>query len=286
MGEMRQTFDFSATPKSTTIMDNRGRLIRFPGRRDYLDHLLGEGVIASENALLGRPDLVEDIYLNWLRRGQVGCMFAQLFGRRTNRLGLRTLILPNPTDPRQSRDLASQIDARVQDAIVDPEVESVSVLLPQVLTPEHLVLMMLALSEYPLWTIEQEWRWRPTMVLVGLRVQLQEHSWAEVLGLGPFQFLPPPRQSPFTSLEIRTKTKRAKRSNIHRGMLAHHLADIPTDHFLDGPRFGRLFRLTQRLRTRVLGGTNDQRAKARVTLAVPAAMWEGLKSKRPWQPPG
>jgi len=61
-------------------------------------------------------------------------------------------------------------------------------------------------------------------------------------------------------------------------MKAAHLARIPTDTFLTKQEFKvRFKKWTPWLRRRRLGGTNDARAKAGVTFAVPAAMWKTLK---------
>ena len=157
--------------------------------------------------------------------------------------------------------------------------------IPYVLTPETLVDLVLALSELPLWTIDREWAWRRTLILVGLRVRIDERVLAETLGLGPFQFLPPTRQCPITSLEIRTKPQKAIRHKFRSGIKLAHLDKLPTDEFLTARQFQvRFKKLTPLLKSRILGGFEDQRAKAKVTFAVPAAIWNTLKSLRPLRP--
>ena len=272
--------DFSAARKSTVIHDERGRPMRFPNRRDYVEHLVQIGAAADENALVANAELSESVYLDWLKRGQVGCVFAQLLGRPRPRRQLRTVVIGQSSGPTSTEDRALQISAAVQQSVAEPEVEGLTVLLPNVVDPEPLVRLLHSLSALPDWTTEREWPWR-RLIIVGLRVSIENGVWAEVLGLGPFQFLPPTRQSPITSLEIRTKTERAKYGKINPEILASHLADIPTYGFLTNEKHRRLFtKFTPALRHRILGGSEDQRAKAGVTFAVPAVMWYDLKGSQ------
>ena len=270
--------DFSEVETSIVFFDEHGRRMAFPSRPNYLDFLEHKRLISKESDFIDRPDLVEQVYLDWLRRGQVGCIFAQLFGRPRNRVGLRTAMLcDSPGSQQEFRDLAQQINDLVHEAVIDPNIEATSILLPTILTAEDLVELLLALSSLPEWQIEFERPWR-TLINVGLRVLINSKVWAEVLGLSPMPLLPPTRQSPITSLEIRTKERGSIWSKINPKTRAAHLAQLPTGHFLTSRQHQVRFRpLTPRLRLRVLGGSDDQRAKAGVTFAVPAAIWNALK---------
>lgn len=122
-------------------------------------------------------------------------------------------------------------------------------------------------------------------MLVGLRAHITEKVVAETLGMGPFGIFPTTRQCPVTSLEIRTKTWRARRSHLSKDYLAAHLAQVDVDHILTPEQFGTRFaRFTPWLKKRILGGENH-RNKAGVTYAVPAAIWGSLKSNNAWQTP-
>ena len=255
--------------------------MRFPGRRDYIDFLVGGGLVGDEGEFIQDSALNEEVYLDWLLRGQVGCIFAQIFGRRRNRTSLHTVVVygDGENDPAQ---LSGRIDAAACDAVTDSHVEALSVILPTVLTSESLVRLLISLSTRQNWRVELERRWRRTLTLVGIRLQIADNVWAEVLGMGPFAFLPQTQQSPVTSIEIRTKTERAKRSKIHPDTLAGHLADISTVGLITRGCHRILFNaLTPQLRLRILGGRGDARAKAGITFAVPAALWDGLKPDRP-----
>lgn len=284
-GEGKVKVDFAGIGRTGKFVDERGRLMRLPNRSDYIKLLIWKSLLTDENEFNDRADLAIEVYLDWLRRGQVGCVFAQLLGRPRNRQHMHTVVLRQPIGSGRSLSLAERIDGAAGSAISDPNVESISILLPDILTYESLVTLILELSMLPEWRIEREPLWRKTLVLVGLRFQIQEAVWAEVLGLGPFELSPPTRQSPVTSLEIRTKPKGATRNKTNPELRAAHLARIPTAGFLSRQEHRiRFSKWTPRLRLRMLGGIGDGRAKARVTFALPAAMWEGLKAYRRYQP--
>ena len=190
--------------------------------------------------------------MHWLRQRQVGCVFAQLLGRRRNRSHMRTIILAGD-DPDS---LARGIDVETIDAIATPAVEGLSIFLPAVLDSELLVRLLAALSALPRWRVPRQPPWGKTLVQIGLEYQIEGRRWAEVLGLGPFpSFLPPTRQGPITSFEIRTKPQRAQKSKTVRNSIAAHLAQMPSDHYLSSTKRANLFAtMTPALKRRILGG--------------------------------
>lgn len=252
--------------------------MRFPTRRDYLDFLVENNVVADEKGFIDRLDLNEEVYLDWLRRGQVGCIFAQLLGRTSNRSQMRTAVFGDQ-DPET---LARKIAAETIDAMADPAVEGLSILLTTIVDSESLVKLLASLSTLPRWRVPRQSLWGKTLIQLGVEFQIERNRWAEVLGLGPFPtFLPLTRQGPITSLEIRTKPKRARKSKTVRDTIAAHLAEMPTDHYLDPKKHGVLFaKMTPALRRRILGDEGDQRGRARVTFSVPAALWKMFKPPR------
>ena len=275
--------DLSEAGRGNVLIDDRGRVMRFPLRRDYMELLRSKGLISDEYDFQCNPLLVEAVYLDWLRRAQVGCVFAQLLGRPRNRKNMRTAILGKQIIRDGMADLASEIDSVIQSSVDDPEIEAVSIILPAIVDPEDLVRLTFSLSKLPLWDLEREWLWRKTMTVIGLRRQIENIVWAETLGIGPFQFFPPTRQCPVTSLEVRTKSNRSIWSKLHklRTRRAAHLAQVPTDHFLTPKQNQvRFKKWTPALRSRILGGESDARAKAGVTFTVPAAIWSQIKSEQ------
>jgi len=110
---------------------------------------------------------------------------------------------------------------------------------------------------------------------VGLRYELEENVEAEILGLGPFSFLPATRRSPIMALEIRTKSDRHKhrgRSKIGRS----HLADIEWP-AANKTSVDKAWEQSQEARQTILGG-DDSAARARITFAIPRTYWDGHES--------
>ena len=249
----------------------------FPQRQDYVAHLRKHGFITVEGDFIADDNLTEAVYLDWLRRSQVGCVFAQLFARPVHRTGVRTVTVRSPSAPVDPCELADQTAKLVDESVEEPSAQALSVLLPQIRDDELLARFVWELSRQPKWMIEQEHQWR-TLVLVGLRIAIAPDVVAETLGMGPFSIFPTTRQCPITTLEVRTKTTRAKRSHYSSRHRAAHLADVPTEHMLTSAEHGARFKVfTPRLKERILGGAADSRAKAGVTYSVPAAVWASLK---------
>ena len=268
-----------ATPKRTTLPDERGRTMRFPERRDYVRQLHEQSLITDETDFIANDALTKAVYLDWLRRPQVGCIFAQLLARPKNRSGMRTVVARGSSGLGDPEELAVQIKRLVDESVQDPACEALSVLMPQVLEPETLTELAWELGNQPGWKVERESMWRSTTTLIGLRVEVDSGVLAETLGMGPFNIFPWTRQCPITTLEIRTKPTRAKKSHLSEH-LAAHLADIPTGHFLKPTKHGKLFKkFTPWLKRRILGAQEDMRAKASVTYSLPAPIWQSLREK-------
>ncbi len=257
-----------------------GHVSTFPTRTDYLSFFGARGL--SQGEVLSDIDLVQSIYLDWLRRGQVGCVFAQLLARPPNRAHVRTLIMSDSAaEPNTSLALAKKVDSAFRDAVQSEAVEALTILMPQLIRPEALVYLIKSLGELPEWKLESILPWRDTITVVGVRALIEASeerpTWAELLGMGPFPtFLPPTRQCPITSLEIRTKGRRSIKNKINPDATAGHLAALPAELFIGRRDFKNLFeKFTPALKLRILGGTRDDRGKASVTFSVPTAIWYG-----------
>ena len=109
--------NLSEVNRSLVLTDERGRKMSFPTRKDYVNKLSRDRVITGESDFINRPDLNQAVYLDWLRREQVGCVFAQIFGRKRYRGALDIEVLPG----REDLDvLSTQIDAVAQRSILIP----------------------------------------------------------------------------------------------------------------------------------------------------------------------
>ena len=268
-----------STRKGLTLYDERGRTMAFPRRQDYVTQLQEHGLVSDEAGFVADDRLTEAVYLDWLLRPQVGCVFAQLLARPAYRTGVRTVVARGSSGLSEPSELAVQIAHLVDESVGEASTEALSVLLPQILDGEALARFVWELSNQPRWTVEQECPWRNTLVLVGLRVEIAAGVVAETLGMGPFTIFPTTRQCPVTTLEVRTKPERAKKSHLSKTHLAAHLADLPVDHMLTKAEHrSRRRRFTPWLKKRILGEQGDLRAKAGVTYSVPAAIWAALKA--------
>jgi hypothetical protein len=274
---------FREVPRSIRLVDDRGRERCFPGRQDYISHLQRVGLIDSETTFNRNDKLVETVYLDWLTRGQVGCIFAQLLGRPRSRRKLRIVVFStNAASFEDTAETARLVSDAVSHAVRAKEIEALTILLPAITSIDNLARFVVTLGNLPGWRFESLLPWR-SLVRVGLRAHIEGDAWAEILGTGPFpQFFPATRQSPITSLEIRTKTRRGVFSKVWpRKYIALHAAQIPAEDFIGGRSFSRLFDdLTPKLRLRMLGGESDERAKAAVTFAIPTAVWQVANRSR------
>ena len=254
--------------------------MRFPTRQDYIRQLQQHGLIADQADFVASDELTVAVYLDWLRRSQIGCEFAQLLARPEHRTRIRTVVVRSSSDDIDANDVAVQIDRHVVDSVNENSAEALSVLLPEVLDDLMLANLIWKLGNLQAWSIEREHLWRGTTVLIGLRVAITDCVVAETLGLGPLHIFPTTRQCPITTIEIRTKSRRAKRSHMSETHLAAHLADIDVGDLLTPEEIRSKFdETTPRLRKRILGGRCDARAKAGVTYSIPAAIWNSLKTR-------
>ena len=156
-----------ATSREILLQDERGRTMSFPGRRDYVRQLQKHGLVMDEAAFIANDSLTEAVYLDWLNRPQVGCVFAQLLARPRNRIGMRTVVARGSSGAGDPSELAEQIAQFVTESAQDSTSEALSVLMPQILDSEALTQLVWELGTKPGWDIELERKWRGTLVLIG-----------------------------------------------------------------------------------------------------------------------
>ena len=149
-----------STRKGLTLQDERGRPMGFPWRQDYINQMKEHGLINSEDDFIADDRLTEAVYLDWLFRPQVGCVFAQLLARPVNRAGVRTVVARGASVSGQPHELAVQIAQLVDECVEDTSTEALSVLMPQVIDTERLTHLVWELGHQPGWAIDQEHPWR------------------------------------------------------------------------------------------------------------------------------
>lgn len=145
-------------------------------------------------------------------------------------------------------------------------------MVPSLENVECLVKLIRGLYEQPAWEmralLNPSDKWR--RIYVELKRIISENVAAEVLGFGPFSFLPLTRQSPVAALELRTKTEGARTRKSPNKLKHAHLADIP---FKYKPAiFEKTWARTEAARLEVLSG-DDSAARARITFVIPEKDW-------------
>lgn len=270
---------FQGLEQSVRITIN-GREKCFSNRNDFLTYLIHSGYIVNADGLLSRPDLVEQVYRKWQAQGQLACQFARHVGRSPEDFGIvtRTVI----TDASGKLDDASRSAIReaVEHARSAANVQGLTILFPAVIDPSALVLFCRELGNVPLLTVTAKLNPsdRDERVYVAIRAQVGDTAVAEILGFGPFQFLPFTRRSPITALELRTKQLGAKLSGPGKPKRLH-LAAIPMPQDWNDERIQRVWSYTERAREDFLGG-DDSAAKAKVTFAIPQGIWGSAQGNR------
>lgn len=225
-------------------------------------------------AALGRyPALVAQVQSDWHRQGQNGCLFAKVLNSARPTYGWDTIVVPEGPVEQAAR----RVEEHTRVGIAAEGTRIVSLIFPWLTADEELAALLRGLARIPGWSVSLMGPGEDP-VMLAVRVALQEgevDSW--VLGFGPFTFLPRTRRAPFTELVVPVKPKVAGQHRMDDDMTRSHLADVPVPALLD-PKFEGLVASTGAHRLFVLGGTEDARAKAKVTYAIPAAAWEATGS--------
>lgn len=263
-------------------------------RKAYVDALMAQRLIKSENELLRRHDLVGEVQRVWHARAEQGCRFAAVLSKRDevhdrmDDVGWFQIVVTGVSDRFWSSkallDLNGQVGRlarRVKTA------QALSLIFPAITRPDALVRLIKAIGALPGWTLEvppaDEGVKPPLddlMLHVGLRYQVTAECRSYALGLGPFDFLPRTRRSPFTEIALVAKPSRGTSKSPRLKRTAHeaHLAYMNID-WLEAPAFEKLIDSTSAHRLRLLGA-QDPSAKARVTFRVPAAAWNAVPKTR------
>ena len=253
-----------------------------PTRVDYIEAVLEAGELAVEDQFPLNRELVIDVHRDWLKRRQVGCVYAQTLNSDPEKYGMAAVIVPDGNDMRVAQ--VAELIAEETSSVENANSEALSILLPGLTDLATFCRLVRALAE------ENDWQLREVtehvdpatsvvFALVGIDFVLKGSVPSAVLGIGPFEEFPLTRRGPVASLELRLKPKDAKRAKKRPGMpLTSHLAQVP---YPEPGRIAReedsMWQQTESLRLAVLG-RNDERAKAEVTLAVPRNIWIGSKT--------
>lgn len=243
-----------------------------PSRSDYEAYLREHSVLNENETLIERPDLAEPLYRDWQRRPQVACVFARRIATQPRKFNVACVVVSE--DP--SNEMTRVIDAAAGSVMKARGTnEALTILLPKLVDSSLLAAFCKRLgARNGNWRIEAvpNPSDRLERVHISLRFALRKDVEAEILGLGPFTFLPATRRAPITALEMRTKVhgnKKRGRSAVARS----HLADIPWPGAGDA-WFDNAWKKSEAARRAILGG-DDSAARARITFAIPGPIWDG-----------
>lgn len=246
-----------------------GRTFEVPTREDYELAFSAHGSISTGATISECAELAAAAQAHWHAGGNDGCVFAAALSADRVNSGWETHVLLDNVDDAAS--VAGAIDALCRPRIAAPEIEVVSVLMPAVDDADTLARLLSRLSPLEHWNVRErgveDVEGIGSVVLLGVRAEVELGHWAEVLGFGRFAGQGNTRLAPFTELAIRVKEPPRPRRNQRA-----YMADIEMD--LDKVEFGRWWHETKRRRAERLGAEQDARAKGRVTFALEQGAWE------------
>lgn len=264
------TADISGALEQLTVTDSyeaRDAVLPLVCRADYTAAMRAAGLIGGKEDLAERPLLAAAAQAHWHAIGSNGCTFASFLSKRRAEYGWETYILYDASD---ARDLTSAIVEVFKQRQTEPEVEVVSILLPD-LDDETLLSALLArLAGQADWDVLPQGREENEalgpLVRIGVRALVEFDHWSEVLGFGRFAAQPNTRLAPFTEMAVR-----AKPPSRHRLNQRAYMADI--DMGFERDKFRAWWRETGENRLRRLGAAQDLRGKAKVTFCLRESVW-------------
>ncbi len=272
VGELSDVGGALAALTTTGTYEVLGQTFAVPVRGDYDAAFVAAGLLDGQD--LGEvPALAAAAQAHWHAAGHNACVFAARMSGAREENGWETVVLGGGGTPEEEAVALARI---VGPRLVAAEAEVVSVLLPHRDDPAELAALLHRLSQLSGWSItdegEEDDPEHGTVVRLGLRVQVDFAFASEVLGFGPYSCFGATRRAPFTELLIRAKPP-TKRPKHKRAFVAHY--QIPG---LASHETGLWRTQTSANRVARLGPEHNDRAKARVTAALPKENWITVNS--------
>jgi hypothetical protein len=222
----------------------------------------------------------KDEYLIWRKLQPVGCAFARYLSSHPGEFGQRFEEISG-TDPTT---VAGTIATRIDELVADESASAATLLLPDIVAIEDLLAASLALRAHPNWSVTTTMLEPLTSQMVAVRI-VREIPFgdttrpSEALVLGSFDEFPPTRRAPVTALEIFVgEPMQNDPKNPSQPTTKANLSHIDlSDSDLVPGAIDRLWKLSETGRLRSLGGNEDNRAKAKVSFVVSAALARNLR---------
>lgn len=240
-------------------------------RNDYEATLRAASELGEREPIAASPLLAAAAQAHWHSLGSSGCTFAAFLSGRRLEYGWETYVIHGSSEPRELATAAAEIFAERREG---PEVEVVSVLLPEVDDEALLAALLTRLGGLSDWDVrvhgEETDADLGPIVRLGVRAGVEFDHWSEVLGFGCFAAQINTRAAPFTEMAIRAKPPKRHRVNQRA-----YMADIDTGFERDQVR--AWWRRTEEDRLRRLAPGQDLRGKAKVSFSLLAAHWGGTR---------
>lgn len=275
-GEPDEYADTLADLTPTACYQTEGQSFEVPTREDYHVALRDAGALRAGETIAFHAELTAAVQAHWHAGGHNACVFAADLSGTRAQSGWETHVLEYREDwgGVAAQEIAEAIAELCRPRLLDPAVEVVSAILPQLEDELALAGVVWHLGSLPDWDLRELGIVEVTdlgeVVLLGVRAKVELDHWAEILGFGRFPGQANTRLAPFTELAIRAKEPARPRSNRRA-----YMADIEMD--LDKIEFGQWWHETVRQRAERLGAEQDARGKARVTYALDRAAWEEVR---------
>lgn len=274
----KQIPNFQKVKKGKTIKLTRGKMMKFPTRKNYIDFLISKKIIKDEKNLILHPNLIIEIQKDWHKLGQQGCKFAQFLSLNPLEHGWLISVVNVSTQDPWEKEIIFNLNKQVSQSIRDSNTQALSLIFPLIKSHLDLINLINAFNKLSNWFIEPgdqiEIPGKPPLINIGIRVALNsEGVLAEVLGFGPFDFFSETRQSPFTEIVFVTKPKifPQRFEKMNSDPQKAYLADMPLR--METKVGEKMWAGTFAHKKKILANFDDPRAKARVTFSVPLSLW-------------
>lgn len=244
-------------------------------RVEWENALVHHGYLNHGQGLEDAPETARSVFFSWQHTEDVACKFARLIAASPQKYGIGTDVVADRVTPENAANAACRVDETAVSSI--GQEEGLAVVLPGLTEPHALVALCRELDKRNGWRVDASFNPSDKLARYYVRVTLiiGPAVEAEILGFGPFDFLPRTRFAPVSALWLRTKADGAKSRGGEPNAKAH-LADMvwPRSEGRESQRFHNFWDETEKKREEVLGG-QDSAARARITFAIPSRYWEG-----------
>jgi hypothetical protein len=177
---------------------------------------------------------------------------------------------------------ARELDQATKTAINNPNCEAVAFVFNRDFSLDQYAAMLRSLGGRRGWFLREETISfkNERYTVVGLDVSVgsdgDEPALSELVGFGPFEYLPVTRRAPVPAIVLRTKSAFSLEPLPNRSERRANLAAIRMP--IDTNAFNALWTKSQALRAE-LDGRDNPMARARVALAIPASIWSAGLNK-------